>query len=75
MDCLKVYNEEFTTWDDLKNITTQFREDINKEYSQGCEDIPIELFQKEKEYLLPLPDINKEYSQDCKYIMKIFHEI
>lgn len=56
VDRLRVYNEEFTTWDDLKNITTQFREDINKEYSQGCEDIPIELFQKEKEYLLPLPN-------------------
>ncbi|MDY4067652.1 hypothetical protein [Bullifex sp.] len=36
MDCLKVYNEEFTTWDDLEKITTQFREDINKEYSQDC---------------------------------------
>ena len=55
MDRLKVYNEEFDTWDDLIKITTEFRDDINKELSQGCDDIPIELFEKEKEYLLPLP--------------------
>ena len=55
MDRLKVYNEEFDTWDDLIRITTEFRDDINKELSQGCDDIPIELFEKEKEYLLPLP--------------------
>ena len=55
MDRLKVYNEEFDTWDDLIRITTEFRDDINKELSQGCDDIPIELFEQEKEYLLPLP--------------------
>lgn len=55
MNRLKVYNEEFDTWDDLIRITTEFRDDINKELSQGCDDIPIELFEKEKEYLLPLP--------------------
>ena len=55
MDRLKVYNEEFDTWDDLIRITTEFRDDINKELSQGCDDIPIKLFEKEKEYLLPLP--------------------
>lgn len=54
MDRLKVYNEEFDTWDDLIRITTEFRDDINKELSQGCDDIPIELLKKKK-YLLPLP--------------------
>ena len=55
MDRLKVYNEEFDTWDDLLAISNSFMNDINREVSQGCDDIPIELFEKEKEYLLPLP--------------------
>lgn len=59
MDRLRVYNEEFDTWEDLIKITTEFLEDINSEVSQATDEIPKELFKKEKEYLLPLP------SQDC----------
>lgn len=55
MNCLKAYNEEFDTWDDLIAISNEFLADINQEISQGCDDIPDELFKKEKEYLLPLP--------------------
>ena len=55
MDRLKVYNEEFDTWDDLIAISNEFLKDINQELSQGCDDIPDILFEKEKEYLLPLP--------------------
>lgn len=55
MDRLKVYNEEFDTWEDLLAISNEFMYDINHEISQGCDDIPAELFKKEKEYLLPLP--------------------
>lgn len=55
MDRLKAYNEEFDTWDDILNIVKNFRYDINHEISQGCDEIPAELFEKEKEYLLPLP--------------------
>lgn len=55
MDRLKVYNEEFDTWDDLIAISNEFLKDINQEVSQGCDEIPDILFQKEKEYLLPLP--------------------
>jgi len=55
MDRLKVYNEEFDTWDDLIAISNEFLTDINRELSQGCDGIPDMLFQKEKEYLLPLP--------------------
>lgn len=55
MDRLKVYNEEFDTWDDLISISNGFLKDINQEKSQGCDDIPDILFEKEKEYLLPLP--------------------
>ncbi len=55
MNRLKAYNEEFDTWDDLIAISNEFLTDINQEMSQGCDDIPDELFKKEKEYLLPLP--------------------
>lgn len=55
MNRLKAYNEEFDTWDDLIAISNEFLTDINQEISQGCNDIPDELFKKEKEYLLPLP--------------------
>ena len=55
MDRLKAYNEEFDTWDDILNIVKNFRYDINHELSQGCDEIPAERFEKEKEYLLPLP--------------------
>lgn len=55
MNRLKAYNEEFDTWDDLIVISNEFLADINQEISQGCDDIPDELFKKEKEYLLPLP--------------------
>jgi transposase len=55
MNRLKAYNEEFDTWDDLIAISNEFLTDINQEISQGCDDIPDELFKKEKEYLLPLP--------------------
>ena len=57
MDRLKVYNEEFDTWDDLIAISNEFLKDINRELSQGCDDIPDILFEKEKEYLLPLPNM------------------
>ncbi len=55
MDRLLVYNEEFSTWEELKTITQNFMEDINNEVSQGINEIPIERFKKEKEYFLPLP--------------------
>lgn len=55
MDRLKAYNEEFDTWDDLVLISQNFMDDINHEVSQGSGEIPAELFQKEKEYFLPLP--------------------
>ena len=57
-DRLKAYNEEFNTWEDLSNICTNFMDDVNNEISQGSGEIPLKLFQKEKEYLLPLPNMN-----------------
>ena len=53
---LKVYNDEFETWEDLQKITSEFLEDINHEIHQGTGEIPADRFKKEKEYLLPKPD-------------------
>lgn len=53
---LKVYNEEFETWEELQKITDEFLEDVNHEVHQGINAIPAEMFLKEKEYLLPKPD-------------------
>ena len=58
MDRLKAYNEEFDTWEDLTNIVTNFMDDVNNERSQGSGEIPVVLYQKEKEYLLPSPNMN-----------------
>ncbi len=52
---MKAYNEEFNTWDDLILISKNFMDDINHEVSQGSGEIPVDLFQKKKEYFLPLP--------------------
>lgn len=57
-DRLKAYNEEFDTWDDLMSICDRFMDDINNEISQGSDEIPVALFSKEKEYLLPLPSMD-----------------
>lgn len=58
MDRLKVYNEEFDTWENLEIIIKNFMDDINHEVSQGSGYVPCELFEKEKEYLLPSPSMD-----------------
>lgn len=58
---LLVYNNEFETLEDLEKIVTNFIENINKETSQSHNRIINEVFEKEKEYLLPLPN-NKIFS-------------
>lgn len=55
VDRLKVYNNEFETFEDLENIIENFNRDINSEVSQATKEKPIERFEKEKEYLNPLP--------------------
>jgi len=65
MDRLKVYNEEFETFEDLDKIIKEFNNDINNEISQGTNEKPIFRFEKEKEYLRPLPPI------DC--LLSYFH--
>lgn len=61
MDRLKAYNEEFETWSDLVTISQNFMDEINNEISQGSGEIPIVLFNKEKEYLLPSPRMELLY--------------
>ena len=58
MDRLVVYNEEFTDYEDLEKIVNNFRDELNYEMSQATNEIPFDRFQKEKEYLLPLPNID-----------------
>ena len=58
MDRLKVYNEEFDTWEELQIIIENFMYDINHELSQGSGTAPCELNSKEKEYLLPSPNMD-----------------
>lgn len=58
MDRLKVYNEEFDTWEELQIIIENFMYDINHELSQGSGMAPCELISKEKEYLLPSPNMD-----------------
>jgi transposase len=58
VDRLKVYNEEFDTYEELEKITEDFMKDINCEVSQGTGEVPNERFKREKEYLRPLPCIH-----------------
>ncbi|MDR0295704.1 MAG: IS21 family transposase [Prevotellaceae bacterium] len=52
---LRVYNEEFDTFEELEAIMREFMEEVNNESSQATGEIPNERFKREKEYLRPLP--------------------
>ena len=55
VDRLKVYNGEFDTFEELEKIVEDFNTEINNEISQGTNEKPFDRFEKEKEYLGPLP--------------------
>lgn len=55
---LRVYNEEFSTFEELEQIVTEFMNEVNSEISQATGEIPNEHFKKEQEYLCPLPPIH-----------------
>jgi transposase len=55
VDRLKVYNNEFDTFEDLEKIVDDFNEEINAEISQGTNQKPFDRFEEEREYLGPLP--------------------
>lgn len=58
VDRLKAYNGEFDTFEDLEAIVTDFNDSINKEVSQSTNERPLVRYEKEKEYLLPLPNLD-----------------
>ena len=62
---LDPYNYEFETFEELEKIVKQVCEEVNSEISQATKEIPKIKFQKEKEYLLPLPhqDLLDNYFQ------------
>jgi transposase len=55
VDRLKVYNGEFDTFEELERIVEDFNNEINNEISQATKEKPFDRFEKEKEYLGPLP--------------------
>ena len=63
VDRLKIYNNEFETYEELQKIVNVFMKDINNEVSQATNQKPIDRIKKETKYLLPLPsqDILKTY--------------
>jgi len=58
VDRLKVYNEEFDTFEDLEAITEAFMHEVNSEVSQATCEQPAERFKREKGHLRPLPNIH-----------------
>ena len=63
VDRLKVYNNEFDSYEELEKIVNNFMQEINNEISQGTNEKPLDRMQKETKYLMPLsnPDILKTY--------------
>ena len=68
VDRLKVYNNEFETYEELQDIVNKFMKEINNELSQATNQKPIDRIKKETKYLLPLPsqDILKTYISSPK---------
>jgi len=52
---LRVYNGEFETLDEVDEYVRELNRELNQERSQATGERPIDRFQKEKEYLNPLP--------------------
>ena len=63
------YNNEFETLNDLISIVNKFNEECGNEKSQAHNKIVNEVFQNEKEYLIPLPNKNilEKYKQKIEY--------
>lgn len=56
MNWLLPYDYEFNNEDELINIIKKLNKEINKEVNQSTNMPPVILFEKEKEYLQPLPN-------------------
>lgn len=68
MNRLKAYDYEFINIDDLNQVVKQLNYELNnEEKSQATNEIPYVLFQKEKEYLIPVNyDILESYCNPVK---------
>lgn len=58
VDRLTPFNGEFDTFDELDIIVKTFNYDINNEISQATNEVPFLRFEKEKEYLNPIPSMD-----------------
>ena len=54
MDRLKVYNNEIETFEDIIDKVVELNKSLNNELSQATKEKPLDLFLKEKEYLLKI---------------------
>lgn len=73
MNRLKAYNDEFKDLDELNKIVIKLNRDINNEIQVTTRQMPSERFNKEKEYLNPLPrlDILEAYYSDKVLVRKV----
>jgi len=53
---LKPYNYEFDSVEELAKIVREVNQELNNEISQATGQVPFNLWEKEKEYLLQLPN-------------------
>ena len=70
MNRLKAFDGEFDTWEDLNKIVEELLYELNyEEKSQATDEVPIKLFEKEKEHLVPVNiDLLKTYiEQETTY--------
>lgn len=58
MDRLKVYNNEIINLEEIIDLVNDLNLKLNNEQSQATKEKPIDLFKKEKEYLLPIGNID-----------------
>jgi len=58
VDRLTPYNGEFETYEDLEKITYDFMLEINNEVSQATNEVSNIRYEREKEYLKPLPPMD-----------------
>ena len=64
MSRLKPYDGEFETIAELSKIVQQVEEELNHEVSQGHNQVPEEVWQKEKEHLRPInPDLTRYFHE------------
>ena len=71
MDRLKVYNEEFNDYEELKQIVVKLNEELNNEVSQATNEVCKKRFEsKEKEYLnvVNLDQFNYESNRQVRKV-------